>query len=642
MRKQPRFRELKGPLGIISRALLIGIPISGAFYILDIPQYFGKVFFRQQYLGLILFFLLPAIFLLRPATNKAPRDKLPWYDMVLALLGVVIGGYVVIFYPQILSYIGFISTDRIILGTIAVVLVLEGTRRMIGWPLVIIALLFIFYARFSYIFPGILWGRGFSWDRISIYLYLQPDSLLGVALYIAASIVLAFILFGQTLFSTGGGQFITEVSTAIMGKFRGGAAKVAVLGSGLFGTMSGSAVSDVATTGVITIPMMKRIGYRPHVAAAIEAVASSGGGIMPPIMGAAAFVMSEFLEVPYTEIVVAAVIPAIFYYLIVFLQVDLQASKTGLKGLQSHELPSLKRAIKKGWFFIIPGVVLIYCLFLLHLRPAISGIYSAGAVVLISMFKKETRLGWKGFLAILERTGRTLLDIGIICCTAGFIIGMVALTGLGFVFSKLLISVAGGSLFVLLVLTAIGSIILGMGMPITASYIILVILTAPALVELGVEPMAAHLFIIYFGILSFITPPVCLAVYTASAIARSEPMRTGFEGMRLGIVAYVVPFIFVFNPNLLLMGTVKDITLSVASTLSGALLLAIALQGYLFRKLNLIKRVCFTLAAVGLLIPHLLTDFLGWGLAAALLFWEWRAKKAINSDGDEELGEVHQ
>jgi TRAP transporter 4TM/12TM fusion protein len=632
MEKQPRFRELKGPPGVISRALLMGITISGALYILDIPQYFGKVFFRQQYLGLFLFFLLPAIFLLRPATNKASRDKLPWYDMVFALLGVVIGGYVLIFYPKILSYIGFISTDRIILGTIAVVLVLEGTRRMVGWPLVIIALIFIFYARFSYIFPGILWGRGFSWERISIYLYLQPDSLLGVALYIAASIVLAFILFGQTLFSTGGGQFITEVSTAIMGKFRGGAAKVAVLGSGLFGTMSGSAVSDVATTGVITIPMMKRIGYRPHVAAAIEAVASSGGGIMPPIMGAAAFVMSEFLEVPYTEIVIAAVIPAVFYYLIVFLQVDLQAAKIGLKGLQSHELPSLKRAINKGWFFIIPGVVLIYCLFLLHLRPAISGVYSAGTVVLISMFKKETRLGWKGFLAILEGTGRTLLDIGIICCTAGFIIGMVALTGLGFVFSKLLISIAGGSLFVLLVLTAIGSIILGMGMPITASYIILVILTAPALVELGVEPMAAHLFIIYFGILSFITPPVCLAVYTASGIARSEPMRTGFEGMRLGIVAYVVPFIFVFNPNLLLMGTVKDIILSVASTLSGALLLAIALQGYLFQKLNLIKRVCFILAAVGLFIPHLLTDFLGWGLAIALFFWEWRAKKAINSD----------
>ena len=306
----------------------------------------------------------------------------------------------------------------------------------------------------------------------------------------------------------------------------------------------------------------------------------------------------------------------------------------GLKGLLPYELPAFKDVMSKGWLFIIPIIALVSCLFFLHLRPAISGIYAGGVVILISLLRKETRIGWRGMSAILEGTGRTLLDIEIICCTAGFIIGMVSLTGLGFVFSNLVLDMAGGNLFVLLVLTAIGSIILGMGMPITASYIILVILTAPALVSGGVLPIAAHLFIIYFGILSFITPPVCLAVYTASGIAGSDPMRTGMKGMQLGIVAYVVPFIFVFNPALLLKAPLDEIILSVATTLSGALLLAIGLEGYLFRKLDFFRRVWIILAAAGFLIPGLLSDSVGLVLAIPLFFYEWRTRRSSRHTGN--------
>ena len=515
-RQTSYFRKPKGFLGVIVKSFLCGIPLVGIFYILNIPLYFGQVFLYQQYLGLFLFLLLPTIFILKPATKKSSFDKVPWYDIVLALSGLVIGGYVMFFYPDILNYLGFPSNERFILGVIAVFLVLEGTRRLVGFSMVIIALLFIFYAHFSYLFPGVLWSRGYSWQRIFVYLYLQPDSLLGIPLHIASTMVLGFIFFGQALFITGGGQFINDLSLVVMGRFRGGPAKVAVLGSSLFGMMSGSAVSDVATTGVITIPMMKKIGYKPHVAAAIEAVASSGGAIMPPIMGAAAFVMSEFLNLPYSQIVTAAILPATLYFFSIFVQVDLYAAKADFKGLSSEGLPNLKILLKRGWTFILPIFVLIYCLFFLYLQPAVAGVYSAATVLIVSLLRKDTRISFNKFLAVLEYTGRNMLLLGIICGAAGFIIGMVSLTGLGFVFSSLLLKLAGGNLYILLILTGLGSIILGMGLPVTASYILLVILVAPAIVKLGVLPLSAHLFILYFAILSFITPPVCLAIFTAS------------------------------------------------------------------------------------------------------------------------------
>lgn len=322
---------------------------------------------------------------------------------------------------------------------------------------------------------------------------------------------------------------------------------------------------------------------------------------MPPVMGAAAFIMAEFLEVSYAKVAIAAIIPAIFYYFILFVQVDLHAVKNGFIGLPPSELPRLRATLKKSWLFVLPITALIIFLFFLRLGPAVSGVYTGFIMLLVGMFKKESRITFKEFLGILEKTGGVLLDIGIICCSAGFIIGMVSLTGLGFILSSVLISMAGGNLFMLLVFSAMASIILGMGMPAVACYIILVILTVPALIQMGVDPMAAHLFIFYFGIMSFITPPVCLAVYTASAIAGSNVMRTGVESVKLGIAGYLVPFVFVFNPSLLLISSERSIFWGVAFTLLGSSLVVVGIEGFLFRKLNAVTRLCFILGGLGFL-----------------------------------------
>jgi len=349
---------------------------------------------------------------------------------------------------------------------------------------------------------------------------------------------------------------------------------------------------------------------------------------MPPVMAATAFIIAEFLEIPYAQVAIAAFIPAVLYYIAVFVQVDGEAVKEGLKGLPPQELPSLRKLARQGWPFVIPVIVLIYCLFVLYLRPQTSAIYAVGATLLIGLFRKETRTALGKMLTILEDTGRALLDVGIICGLAGFVVGVVSLTGLGLSFSQALVNLSGGNVLVLLVLAAIGSIILGMGMPITATYILLVLLIAPALIQLGIMPLAAHLFLMYFGAMSFLTPPICIAAYVASSIAGSEPMRTGFLGMRLGIVAYVVPFVFCYAPALLLAGPVKDIILIVVAVALGVISIAIAFEGYLFDKLNRLKRIGLGLGGFMLIVPNLMTNSIGLLLGILLLLWEYQRRRS--------------
>jgi len=360
----------------------------------------------------------------------------------------------------------------------------------------------------------------------------------------------------------------------------------------------------------------------------VEAVASTGGLIMPPVMAATAFIIAEFLEIPYAQVAIAAFIPAVLYYVAVFVQVDGEAVKERLKGLPPQELPPLGKVMKQGWPFVIPVIVLIYCLFVLYLRPQTSGIYAVGATLLIGLFRKETRTALRRMLTILADTGRGLLDVGIICGLAGYVVGVVSLTGLGHSLSLALVNISGGNVLVLLFLAAMGSIILGMGMPITATYVLLAILIAPALVQLGIQPLAAHLFIMYFGAMSFLTPPICIAAYVASSIAGSEPMRTGFLGMRLGIVAYVVPFVFCYAPALLLAGPINDIILVVTAVALGVISIAIAFQGYLFDKLNGLKRIGFGLGGFMLIVPNLMTNGIGLLLGILLLLWEYQRRRS--------------
>lgn len=626
-RPETRFRHLEGTWATVTKVFFSAVPLAGVVYCLRIPERFAFVVLKEQYLALFLSLLLSSCFLVNSATKTASKVKPPWYDVVLALLSLVTGLYITIFYPQLVFSRGFVQLPVVILGAICIILLLEAARRVFGWVMVIIVTLGILYARYAYLFTGMLSVREISWGRLVTYLYLDPGALLGLPLAVAAIIVLAFIFFGRFIFGMGGGQFLMDISLAVMGKYRGGPAKGAVVASALFGTMSGSAAANVAMTGTVTIPLMKRMGYQPHVAAGVESVASIGGVFLPPVMGAVAFIMAEFLDISYAKVAIAALIPAILYFICIFVQVDTEAVKEGIKGLPREELPSLKKLMKQGWYYALPVIVLVYALFVLYLRPETSALYAVGVAFLIflTLNMKGGKLVFRKLLAILEDTGRGLLELAIVACLAGFIIGVLSVTGLAITFSNMLITISGGHTFLLLVFAAIGAIIIGMGMPIAATYIMLAILIAPALVQLGVEPIAAHLFIMYFGALSFLTPPICIAIYVGAGIAGSEPMRTALFGMRLGVVAYVVPFIFVYAPGLLLEGSIIDIVVVTATTLIGVTLLAGALGGYLFDKLNLPKMIWLGLGAFGLLMPNPIASMVGLGLVIPLLVWQWRA-----------------
>lgn len=627
-----KFRRLKGVSSVCARLSLIMIPIVGTAYVCRLPEYFNLAIYKEQYLGVFLTFLLVSTFFTLPATKTASRDFLPWYDICLVILSFLAGGYVAIFYPQVVPTMGFPSMTRMVLGGIAIGLLLEAARRLIGWPIVIVSGIFVFYAAYAHFLPGILTSRNIPWGRVLTYLYLSPNAILGIPLAIAGTVVFAFIFFGRILFSVGGGRILSDFALALMGRYRGGPAKVAVLASSLFGTLSGSAVANVAMIGVVTIPLMKRSGYRPHMAGAIEAVASTGGLIMPPIMAATAFIMAEFLGIPYPEIALSAAIPAALYYIAVFTQIHLEAVKEGLEGLPAEDLPTFSQAIKQGWIFLIPAAVLVYSLFVLYIPPELSALFAVVATVLVGLFRKEVRwiLTHKAW-TILEEAGRGLLEAGIICAIAGIVIGAVTLTGIGLTLSNMLVRLSGGNVLVMLLLAAVGAIILGMGMPVTATYVTLVVLAAPALIQLGIKPLAAHLFIMYFGVMSFLTPPVAIAAYVAAGIAGSGPMRTGLAGVRLGIIAYVVPFAFALSPSLLLMGPVIDILFHVSTALGGTLVLAVSFEGYLFARLSMPKRVCLAIGALGLISPEPIGTVIGIVLVLPLLMWEWRKKKGISS-----------
>lgn len=623
-----KFRSLSGLAKGVLRVEIFALTLLGSLWALEIHNSLAWAFFKEQYLGLFLALTLGSIFLGVKARETEQEGLVPWYDWLLAGLGLLIGGYVTVMYPTIAYRLGVLSPDRWLLGGLAILLVLEATRRLVGWSLVLLAVTFILYARFAYLFPGQLYAKGSSWERIASYLYLDSSGLLGLPLSVAASIIIAFILFGQALYAVSGDKFLTDLAMVAMGRFRGGPAKVAIFSSSLFGTVSGSAVSNVVVDGAITIPMMKRAGYPGHLAAAIEAVASTGGQIMPPVMGVAAFLIAEFLNIPYGEVALAAVIPALLYYLALFVQVDLEAAKHGLVGLSRKDLPRFRVVIRRGWVFIVPLLVLLYTLIIAVWEAGKAGMAAVIATFLVGLIQKETRPSIHGVLTAIEDAGRTLLDIVVISAVAGFVIGAIQLSGLGFKMSLILTTLAGGNALLLLILTAIVCIILGMGMPTAVVYIMLAVLVGPSLVQLGLNPLGAHLFLFYFGMLSMITPPVCLATYAAASLARSDFWKTGWAGMRLGIVAYVVPFIFAFHPALLFKGTIEEIIMAALTALVGVIFLGIGVAGYLFRPLGWGKRTMMSLAGL-LLIPSpsspywLAANVIGLALGLAVVFWEW-------------------
>jgi len=624
-----RFRELNGTAKIYADTLLILMPIVGIIGILNIPAYFGFTIHLQQFIAFIFGLVLSSSFILIPARKGMRKDFLPWYDLISSIIMIVAGLYIAINYETIMVDVGITMTHRVILGILAVLLTIESSRRVVGLPFIIIILVFLVYALFASHFPGDFQTKSISVENLATYLYLDPQGLLGIPMEVAATIVLVFLLFGQTISNVGVSRLFNDLAFALMGKYRGGPAKVAVLASSLFGTITGSAVANVATIGVLTIPLMKKSGYRPYFAGAVEAVSGTGGQIMPPIMGAAAFIMASYIGVPYATIALSALVPAILYYLAVFIQIDLRAARRNLVGLPKEELPTFKQVMRDNWPFTIPFLVLVYTLFIMWMEAEAAGLLSTLVTVILGfVLKKRTGLSVKKVVSIFRGAGQALLEVGVASAGAGIIIGVLSITGLAFTFSSVLVSLAKGNLFLLLFLSAIGASILGMGMTVTAAYLLMVVLAAPALTSMGIPPLLAHFFVFYFGVLSFLTPPVCLAAYAAASLAGANMIQTAFQSMRLGIAAYIVPFIFAYKPALLLMGTPFEVIEACGTAILGISFIAIGLEGFLFSPMNMLKRGIFILGGLILMVPGLIFDAIGLCLVLPLFLMEWRSKKS--------------
>jgi TRAP transporter 4TM/12TM fusion protein len=628
----PKFRARGGAARGVERLVLTAVTVAGAFWALGLQHHLPVALFNEQYLGLFLGLGLAGVFIVVKAHPGAPHDRVPWYDWAAAAAGLGVGLYIALLYPSISYSLASLSWDRLVPAAVAIALVLEATRRIAGWALMWIALACILYAKFGWLLPGLLYAKGSSWGRIAVYLYLDSSGILGIPLGVTASIVVAYIFFGQALTAVRGDAFLTDLAMASMGRYRGGSAKMAVVSSSLYGTVSGSAVANVVVDGAVTIPMMKRSGYPPHLAAAIEAVSSNGGQIMPPVMGAAAFLIAEYLAIPYGQVALAAALPAALYYLALFVQIDLEAARLGLSGLPRAELPRMRDVIRRGWVFLVPLGGLLYTLMLGSWEAGKAGMLAVAVTLIVGCLQSTTRPSWRGVLDAIEGTGRTMLDLIAITTLAGIVIGAFQLSGLTSKLPIVLTSAAGGNIVLLLLLTAVVSILLGMSLPTTVVYVTLAVLIGPALAQLGIAPLAAHLFLFYFGMLSLITPPDCLATYAAAAIAKADFWKTGWMGMRLGVVAYVVPFVFVFHPALIGQGTPGEILLTMLTASAGVVLLGIGCAGYLFRPLSVARRVWAWAAAALLMMPPLawppqaVADAMGLALGLALIAWERRAR----------------
>ncbi len=619
-------RNLTGIWKVFSDALLVLIPITAIVGVLDLPSYFRISLFLEQYVGLIVGFMLAATFLLVPV--KKGKEGMPFYDLLFALISLVIGFYVFINYRQIGIDIGILKTERIILGTLAVFLMVEASRRHVGIVFVILAFAVIAYALFASYFPMGLKAKSIPFPNLMTYLYLDSNGILGVPIMIGCTLVLVFILFGTVINSIGVDRLFNDLALGIMGKYRGGPAKASVFASGLFGMISGSAVANVVTTGTFTIPLMKRMGFKASFAGAVEAVSSTGGLIMPPIMGAAAFLMATYIGIPFREVAIAAFIPAVLYYFAVFVQVDSRAAKDNLKGLERNEIPKIKNVIKENWPFFIPFLVLGYTLFFLWMEPDTSGLISIlASLILAFIIKKKTGITFKKIFLMLRQAGMGLLEIGVTCGVAGIIIGALSITGLGFSFSSFLVSLAHGNLFLLLLLSAIGASILGMGMTVTASYLLMVAIAAPALQNVGVSPLLAHFFVFYYGVLSFLTPPVCLACYAAASLAGTKMLDTAFQAMKLAIVAYLVPFIFAYKPALLLQGSIVELIEAIFFAIIGVYILARGLEGYLFRPLGFINRIVLIIGGIITMVPGYAFDLIGVLISFPIMIYEWKKSR---------------
>ncbi|MEA3284275.1 MAG: TRAP transporter permease [Synergistota bacterium] len=575
--------------------------------------------------------VLPMAFILYPIGGKKEGQELadnsiPWYDWILAAASLAPGIYIMANYTDItyrMAQVDPVTTAQLILGSLLTVLLLEATRRVVGLPLALIAAFFTAYMYYENYMPGIMKGLSFSFHEVIEQIYLIDEGIFSIPLGVSATFVMIFLIFGGFLEKSGVGAYFMEFAQAFTGTSPGGPAKIAVVSSALFGSISGAAVANVYGTGTFTIPLMKRIGYPPFFAGAVEAVASTGGQIMPPIMGAGAFIMASFLGEQFRTVMIAAILPALLYYAAVLLMVHLGALKNNLKGLSPEDLPDKKVVIKK-LYMMSPIAVLIYLL-LTGYTPMLAAVIGIVAAWLVSIPNKETRMGPKAILDAIYTGAKNIPVVCIACAAAGLVVGSVSLTGIGFKFVGLVFSLANGAPFIALILIALVSLVLGMGLPTTSAYILGAALGVPALAKLGFDPLAAHMFVFYFAIVSNITPPVALAAYAASSIADASPNKTGFQAMKLGILAFIIPFAFCYDQGLLLSAGLTNNIISVLGGIGSLFSMGYSMLAYTNHRIHQWQRAVFLVIGVACLWPMFTVKIAG--VIATIVFgWLWRAK----------------
>jgi TRAP transporter 4TM/12TM fusion protein len=614
-----RYRELDGFHKWYFRCFTAVAAIVSFVHVFKIVI-FGYVMPDMSYFSVLIAAFVSSTFLLFPATKNAPRDRVPWYDTLFCLASLIGPIYVFIYNLDIIlgGWEVFPPVGARIAALITWVVVMEAVRRAGGNMLMGVILLVSVYPLFAHLCPGILEAKQYSLSRILGFHLLGMQSIFGLPTQVFCRLLIGYMIFAVALQITGAANFFINFCLAILGGVRGGAAKVSILSSAFFATMSGSAIANVVTTGAVTIPTMKRLGYPPYYAGAIEACSSKGGVLTPPVMGVTAFIMADFIGVSYAEVCIAASLPVFLYWVSLFAQTDFYAAKMGLRGLPREELPSLWQTLKEGWFYITALGLLIYIIFM-HRLEELAPYYASAVLLALANFRKETRLNRRTIAQLTEGTGKILTELMGILVGVGMIIGSLSLTGTAHGLSGTLTRLGGEHMFLLLVLGAVTSFLLGIGLTISACYIFLAMLLAPTLVNIGIHEMSAHLFLVYWGSVSYITPPVALAAYAAASIAQSDPLKTAVQAVKLGFVSLLVPFFFVYNPALVGHGTSLQILQAMATATFGIILLSAGFEGYCFllRRISIPVRVIFMVAGFLIFHPRNVTDLIGIGLVLA-------------------------
>src|SRR4051812_6628495 len=620
---------------LAQQVLAATLTLGSLAYSIGVTRSLGLVVFPEQFLAAAYGVCLALLFVSFPVRRGAERGNVPWHDWILAIAGLAAGVYVAIHFPRITAQAGTVTFELLFLAGVITFLTMEGTRRTSGYSLIVITFILVVWMLVGHLVPGQLRTHKVEPATLAIYLSFDNNGLLGLVLEIACTIVIAFVLMGQLLARSGGSGFFNDFALGLMGRFRGGAAKIAVVASSLFGSISGIAAASALAVGVITIPLMKKSGIPARLAAAIEACASNGAQLMPPVMGAVAFVMADFLQVPYREVALAALLPSLLYYSALFIQCDLETARHGIGKVPASEIPRLRPVLASGWIFLAPFAAIIGAMFWLNWEPEPAATLASAIIIGLGLL-----VGYRGFRmkpkdiwsAVIE-TGIGVTEIIVISAIGGYVLGLFQAGGLSFALTAYLVDLGAQNLLLLLVICAITNIVLGLALPPLAVSVMPATPVAPALVKVGVPAMAAHLFILYSGIMSLITPPIATAAFVAATIARTDPMAAGWTAMRFGWASYIVPFLFVYSPALIMRGSWGEIAVVVTLSLAGIWFVCAGFTGYAVRVMSTPVRVAFVITGLLLLMPFQASIINAWlnvagGLMGIALFaYEWRARR---------------